>query len=69
MNHSEKLIASGNAILEPCFTCDGSGEVHSHNSLCWSCKGKRKVTASKNKELKEDEKHFNTFHKWTGDYE
>ncbi len=26
-----------------CITCDGTGEVHSHNSKCWSCNGSRKV--------------------------
>ncbi len=23
-----------------CSTCDGSGEVHSHNPICWECHGK-----------------------------
>ncbi len=22
-----------------CPTCDGTGEVHSHNPRCWSCHG------------------------------
>ena len=22
-----------------CVTCDGSGEVHSHNPKCWDCNG------------------------------
>lgn len=26
-----------------CITCDGTGEVHSHNPKCWSCNGSRKV--------------------------
>lgn len=25
--------------LEPCPTCDGAGEVHSHNPVCWVCEG------------------------------
>lgn len=25
--------------IETCKTCDGSGEVHSHNPNCWDCDG------------------------------
>ena len=25
---------------EICETCDGTGEVHSHNPICWTCGGK-----------------------------
>lgn len=26
--------------LRCCETCDGTGEVHSHNPICWTCHGK-----------------------------
>lgn len=28
------------ANKEKCTTCDGTGEVHSHNLRCWSCSGR-----------------------------
>lgn len=28
---------------ERCKTCDGSGEVHSHNPRCWTCDGTGRV--------------------------
>lgn len=31
--------------LVTCPTCDGTGEVHSHNPRCWDCSGQGKVTA------------------------
>jgi DnaJ-class molecular chaperone len=27
-------------VMETCPTCDGTGEVHSHNPKCWECNGK-----------------------------
>lgn len=27
-------------LMKTCDTCDGSGKVHSHNPLCWTCGGK-----------------------------
>jgi DnaJ-class molecular chaperone len=28
----------------PCPTCNGTGEVHSHNPICWDCKGSGRLT-------------------------
>lgn len=30
-------------MCKECKTCDGSGEVHSHNSTCWNCNGDGRV--------------------------
>lgn len=27
-----------------CPTCDGTGEVHSHNPICWTCRGNGETT-------------------------
>jgi len=27
-------------VLVECKTCDGTGEVHSHNPQCWTCSGR-----------------------------
>lgn len=39
-----------------CPTCDGTGEVHSHNPKCWDCKGKGKITKEKELEIRKLEK-------------
>lgn len=31
--------------LEECDSCDGTGEIHSHNPKCWTCNGTGKVRA------------------------
>lgn len=37
-----------------CLTCDGTGEVHSHNPKCWSCNGTGKTDRSTNeKEIRQ----------------
>lgn len=28
-----------NPLATECVTCDGTGEVHSHNPKCWDCRG------------------------------
>ena len=35
----------------PCKTCDGTGEVNSHNSRCWSCDGLGSVEGSMQREV------------------
>lgn len=42
--------------METCSTCDGTGEVHSHNPICWTCRGKGVVTSEKAKQESEYEK-------------
>lgn len=32
---------------EKCPTCDGTGEVHSHNPICWTCKGSGEVNSDR----------------------
>lgn len=27
------------SVYRKCKTCDGTGEVHSHNPSCWDCRG------------------------------
>lgn len=44
--------------MESCPTCDGSGEVHSHNPKCWDCKGRGTVTAEKAEQLRQEEKRL-----------
>lgn len=39
-----------------CPTCDGTGKVHSHNPLCWTCGGSGKTTLEKAKEAERMEK-------------
>jgi hypothetical protein len=34
--------------MEKCATCDGTGEVHSHNPRCWDCQGKGFIPVNKN---------------------
>lgn len=41
-----------------CPTCDGTGEVHSHNPKCWDCHGKGTITEEKVKELEKIEKRI-----------
>lgn len=41
VNDSGKVTKS--LFMETCPTCDGTGEVHSHNPKCWECRGKGKV--------------------------
>jgi hypothetical protein len=42
-----------------CPTCDGSGEVHSHNPKCWDCDGKGRVSEKKAAELIAEDKRKN----------
>jgi len=44
--------------IEKCPTCDGSGEVHSHNPRCWDCNGRGTVTKEKAERLQEKEKRL-----------
>lgn len=37
-------------ILVKCPTCDGTGDVHSHNPRCWDCGGTGRTTAKMAKE-------------------
>jgi DnaJ-class molecular chaperone len=46
-----------------CPTCDGTGEVHSHNPKCWDCDGKKVVIESIANKLKEENRKRNpTWH-------
>ena len=36
-----------------CPSCDGSGEIHSHNPKCWDCNGTGIVSSEKAVEIKE----------------
>lgn len=36
-----------NQLGKVCKTCDGTGEVHSHNPRCWDCRGGGRVPWSK----------------------
>jgi len=45
-------------IKEKCYTCDGSGLVHSHNPLCWTCGGSGKASTEDNKRAKEMEERI-----------
>lgn len=42
--------------LVPCPSCDGTGEVHSHNPKCWSCRGTGLVTPEKAAKLRAHDK-------------
>lgn len=42
-----------NELLVKCPGCDGTGEVHSHNSRCWDCNGSGKVSAAEAAVIKE----------------
>lgn len=44
--------------MEACPTCDGTGEVHSHNPKCWDCRGTGSVSDEKAEELRESEKRL-----------
>ncbi len=37
--------------LELCDTCDGTGEVHSHNPTCWTCDGSGALPKSVDKRI------------------
>ena len=43
-----------------CPTCDGSGEVHSHNPKCWDCDGKGKVSEEEAARLIAEDKKRNS---------
>lgn len=35
-----------------CPTCNGTGNVHSHNPLCWTCGGSGKCSVKEAKEAR-----------------
>jgi DnaJ-class molecular chaperone len=40
--HNQPDLASQLSFTErfqKCEVCDGEGEVHSHNPICWECRG------------------------------
>jgi hypothetical protein len=48
---------------QKCNACDGSGQVHSHNSLCWDCHGTGFLTSKdrtygRPREVEDNEKEF-----------
>jgi DnaJ-class molecular chaperone len=51
-----------------CPTCDGTGEVHSHNPICWTCHGNKTTTPEKAAQARAAEK-ATTFRARTWDYE
>jgi DnaJ-class molecular chaperone len=44
--------------METCPTCDGTGEVHSHNPKCWTCRGRGVVESDKAEDARESEKQL-----------
>lgn len=53
-----------------CPTCDGSGEIHSHNPRCLTCRGHGKVTPEKAAEARaEEERMERMLPKRTWDYQ
>lgn len=54
-------------MLEKCPTCNGTGEVHSHNPICWTCHGSGSVAPEKADKVRRAEKI--EFRKRTWDYE
>jgi len=55
--------------LVNCPTCDGAGEVHSHNPICPTCRGKKKVTQAVRHQALAAERHIEaTIPRTTGDY-
>lgn len=38
-----------------CDVCDGSGEVHSHNPICWECHGRGEIPKSQYESRKKRE--------------
>lgn len=56
--------------LVQCPECQGTGEVHSHNPICWECHGTGKTTLEKAQKCIElSERIRIAFPPRTGDYE
>lgn len=56
--------------MEKCPTCDGTGEVHSHNPICWTCQGSGETTLEKAAQVRRlEESSKKHYHPRTGDYQ
>jgi DnaJ-class molecular chaperone len=56
--------------LFKCPTCDGDGEVHSHNPKCPSCHGRGKLPKARADEVRGmEERVRNAFRAHTWDYQ
>jgi len=56
--------------LADCPSCGGAGEVHSHNPICPTCRGKKKVTQEVHDRALASERQIEaTIPRTTGDYQ
>jgi DnaJ-class molecular chaperone len=53
-----------------CPTCEGTGKVHSHNPICWTCRGDGTTTPERAAAAKADEERIrHAFPLRTWDYQ